>query len=101
MHAKKGDWVQIHKIVLTPEQRTGRIPEDTKRVPLESWNKGYLAADAEIGDEVTVTTITGRKVSGELVAVNPIYCYSFGETFIPELQQVGAQARNIVTEYDK
>ena len=40
MHAKMGDWVQIHKIVLTPEQRTGRIPEDTKKVPFESWNKG-------------------------------------------------------------
>ena len=33
--AKKGDWVQIHNIVLTPEERSGALPEDTKSHPLE------------------------------------------------------------------
>ena len=28
--AKKGDWVRIHNIVLKAEQRTGKLPEDTR-----------------------------------------------------------------------
>ncbi len=39
--AKKGDWVQIHQIVLKPEERAPQVPEDTKKVPLEFWVKGY------------------------------------------------------------
>ena len=31
--AKKGDWVRIHNIVLKAEQRTGKLPEDTKSSP--------------------------------------------------------------------
>ena len=47
---KKGEWVRIHKVILKAEQRTGKLPEDTKKVPLEMWTKGYLLADAQIGD---------------------------------------------------
>ena len=43
--AKKGDWVQIHNIVLTPEERSSALPEDTKSHPLEMWVKGYLQQD--------------------------------------------------------
>ena len=46
--AKKGDWVQIHNIVLKPEERSSALPEDTKKHPLEMWVKGYLQADAII-----------------------------------------------------
>ena len=28
--AKKGDWVRIHSIVLKAEERTAKLPEDTK-----------------------------------------------------------------------
>jgi hypothetical protein len=35
MIAKKGDWVQIKRIVLKPEERSSNVPEDTSRVPLE------------------------------------------------------------------
>ena len=45
--AKKGDWVQIHNIVLKPEERSSALPEDTKKHPLEMWVKGYLQADAK------------------------------------------------------
>lgn len=87
--AKKGDWVQIHQIILKPEERTAKIPEETKKVPLELWVKGYLKEDANIGDIVEVTTLTKRKVKGELIEVNPIYNYSFGEEFVPELIKIG------------
>ena len=53
--AKRNDWVRIHRNVLEPAERTGKLPEDTKQVPLEMWVKGRLVNEsAEIGDEVTV-----------------------------------------------
>ena len=89
--AKKGDWVRIHCIILMPEQRSAAVPEDTKSVPLEQWTKGYLHADATLGSEATVTTRTGRVVSGTLVDEHPHYSHSFGE-FVPELQKAGDEA---------
>lgn len=98
MLGKKGDWVQIHNIVLKPEERTSKIPEDTKKVPLELWVKGFLEEDAKIGDIVTVTTVTGRKTTGTLVEINPRYTYGFGEEFVPELLQIEMQLKNIMQE---
>ena len=89
--AKKGDWVRIHSVILTSEERSPAVPEDTKHVPLECWMKGYLQTDAQIGDAVFVTTRTGRVVSGELVEVDPHYSHSFGD-FVPELQRAGDEA---------
>jgi len=89
--ANKGDWVRIHSIILTPEQRSAAVPDDTKSVPLEQWTKGYLHADASLGSEVSVTTRTGRVVSGTLVDETPHYSHSFGD-FVPELQQAGDEA---------
>jgi len=95
---KKGDWVQIHVIVLKPEERTGKIPEDTRSVPFELWVKGFLHSDANIGDVVEIATLTGRKVCGELIEVNPKYTYGFGEEYVPELLKIGVQLRNILKE---
>ena len=89
--AKKGDWVRIHSIILTPEQRSSAVPEDTKTVPLEQWTKGYLHADTVLGGEPVVTTRTGRVVSGTLVDDSPHYSHSFGD-FVPELQEAGDEA---------
>lgn len=96
LKAIKGDWVQIHSIVLKPEERTGKIPEDTKEVPLEMWVKGFLNSDSEVGDKVSVITLTGRRVEGELVEVNPRYIHNFGEEYVPELLEIDMQIRNIV-----
>ncbi len=89
--AKKGEWVRIHSIILTPEQRSAAVPDDTKSVPLEQWTKGYLNLDTPIGSETAVTTRTGRVVSGTLVEETPHYTHSFGD-FVPELQQAGDEA---------
>jgi len=86
--ANKGDWVRIHSVILQPGERAAAVPEDTKRVPLEQWTKGYLDADAALGEEARVITRTGRLVSGTLVDDAPHYTHSFGD-FVPELQQVG------------
>ena len=94
---KKGEWVQIHQIVLNPEERPNHLPEDTKKVPLELWVKGFLNQDSNIGNEVEITTITGRELKGKLVDVNPDYKYGFGE-FVPELLKIGIQLRGILKE---
>ncbi len=93
--AKKGDWVLTHTIVLTPDQRAPQVPEDTHRVPLEMWVKGRLTANAEIGEQVTVITRTGREVSGKLLEVNPCYRHDYGD-FVPELLEIGDTVRGIV-----
>jgi hypothetical protein len=94
---KKGEWVQIHQIVLNPEERPDHLPEDTKKVPLELWVKGFLKKDSNLGEEVEVTTLTGRNIVGTLVEVNPSYKYGFGE-FVPELLKVGIQLRGILED---
>lgn len=95
MKAKKGDWVMVHNIVLTPEQRAPQVPDDTKKVPLEMWIKGYAEADASEGEELAIKTITGRKVTGTLVEIAPTYAHSFGN-HVPELLKIGKQLREIL-----
>jgi len=92
---KKGEWVRIHKNILEPSARAPQVPEDTKQVPLEMWDKGYLQADAEMGDEVEVITAIGRKETGTLIELNPYYEHDFG-TFVPELLKIDEQVREIV-----
>lgn len=98
MAAKKGEWVRIHKIVLQPEDRAHSLPEDTKKVPLEMWDKGFLLNDsANIGEEVEIETYIGRKTSGTLVEVNPYYTHNFGKS-VPELLYIGRQVRSLIEE---
>ncbi|NLY71346.1 MAG: 2-amino-4-ketopentanoate thiolase [Clostridiales bacterium] len=92
---KKGTWVLIHRNILEPEERAPQVPDDTKKVPLEMWIKGYLVEDAKIGDTVEVITRTGRRETGELLEANPAYKHDYGE-FIPELQQISEQVREIL-----
>ena len=92
---KKGEWVRIHKIILQPSERAPQVPDDTKAVPLEMWDKGFLLADANMGDEVEVETVTGRREAGTLIEVNPYYDHDYGK-FIPELLAIDKQVREIV-----
>jgi hypothetical protein len=92
---KKNSWVRIHSIILEPGERAPQVPEDTKRVPLEMWVKGFLRQDAELGDVTEVTTRTGRLETGVLLEENPTYRHSFGD-FVPELLSVGSQVRELV-----
>ena len=84
---KKNSWVQIKKIILKPEERTGNIPEVTKQVPLVMWVKGYLLEDANINDDVLIKTLTGRIESGVLVEKNPSYMHTYGK-FVPEILEI-------------
>jgi len=95
MIVKKGTWVRIHDIVLTPEERSPNIPEDTKKVPIEMWTKGFLQSDASIGDKITIKTITGRTVNGKLIEANPYYDHDYGK-FIPEILEIGLQLKELL-----
>jgi len=83
----KNAWVQIHKILLQPAERAENLPEDTRKVPFEMWDKGFLTADADLGEEVTVITATGRSVTGTLIAENPSYLHNYGQ-FVRELLDI-------------
>ena len=86
--AKKNDWVRIHNVVLKAQDRTARIPDDTKECDLEMWVKGLLLDEtAEIGDIVTIKTATGREEKGTLLEVGPYYTHSYGK-FVPEIIEI-------------
>ena len=78
--AKKGDLVQIRKIILEPGQRPEDLPASTRNVPYECRIKGFLRDEhATIGSKVEIETFIGRKISGILYQVNPTYDHDFGE----------------------
>ncbi|PKL46507.1 MAG: hypothetical protein CVV42_16195 [Candidatus Riflebacteria bacterium HGW-Riflebacteria-2] len=83
-----GTWVEIENILLTPEQRAPQVPEDTRATPYVMRVAGFLVAEAELGSETEVRTLSGRKIHGTLKVVRPHYEHSFGET-IEELLTIG------------
>lgn len=93
--AKKGDWVQIGQVVMSPAERAPQVPDDTKKVPLKMWVKGFALHDASKGEQIEIETVTGRMVKGELIAVNPKYTHDFGE-FVPELLKIDMQLKEIL-----
>jgi len=94
-NAKKGDWVQIENIVLKAGHRAPPVPEDTQNCDLKLWVKGIAMHDGNIGDEMNITTVTGRKASGKLVDINPRYTHDYGD-FQPELLKVELQLKKIM-----
>ncbi|MBM7613911.1 2-amino-4-oxopentanoate thiolase subunit OrtA [Alkaliphilus hydrothermalis] len=95
MQIEKGSWVRIHDIVLSPQDRSPNLPEDTKKVPLEMWVKGFLLEDGNIGERVEIETITGRRVAGTLLEANPHYDHDFGK-FVPEILEIGLQLKKVL-----
>ncbi len=95
MNAKKSDWVLIHNIVLSASERAPQVPDDTKSVPLEMWVRGFIQHDGKVGDEVEIDTITGRRVGGKLIEVNPTYGHSFG-SHVPEILQIGIKLKSVL-----
>ena len=86
------DWVEVERVLLEPSERAANLPADTAEKPLLVWVKGFARTQAQLGDEVTIETMTGRQVTGRLSAVNPGYFHTFGEP-VPELVHVGRDLR--------
>jgi hypothetical protein len=87
-----GDWVEVERVLLEPGDRSSSLPEDTAAQPLLVWVKGFAQAEAVLGADATVETMTGRLVTGRLSAVNPGYTHTFGSP-PPELVRVGRDLR--------
>lgn len=94
---KQGDWVEMHYVILPAGQRSKDVPEDTGKVPLEAWLKGWARRDAAIGEEVEIETLAGRKATGALTALNPGYAHTYGPS-VPELQPIGRELRAMLKE---
>ncbi len=98
--AKKGDWVQVQLNILSPQERSKYLPEDTKKVPLQMRVKGFLVDEiASLGATVRVKTTTDRIISGILIDINPKYTHNFGEP-VPELINAGVELRKLMEEVD-
>lgn len=95
MKAKKGDWVRIKKVVLNAGERSANLPDDTKKVPLIMWDKGFISEDANKGDWVRVRTIIGREIEGELVETDPSYDVNYGAS-VNETLYIGKQLRELL-----
>ncbi|MDI6707166.1 MAG: 2-amino-4-oxopentanoate thiolase subunit OrtA [Bacillota bacterium] len=95
--SNKGQWVEVHDIILEPGQRAPQVPEDTAKVPLEMRAKGFLLDEGEIGETVRIETLTGRIISGKLSRINPEYGHSFGKP-VKELLEVGPKVRDLLEE---
>ncbi len=87
-------WVQIESTVLSPDERSPHLPEETAACPLVLWVKGFLKGPALVGDMVEIETIIGRTLSGKLLEVNPPYEHTFGRP-IPELLEVRKDFRSL------
>lgn len=97
---KKGEWVQIHNVVLPAGQRAPQVPEDTQNCNLELWVKGRLLQDARMGGTAEILTMAGRTVTGTLCEVNPKYTHTYGD-FVPELLRVDEMVREMIFGGDK
>jgi hypothetical protein len=95
---KAGEWIEVERVLLEPAERSSNLPAETASQPLLTWVKGFSAAAASLGEEVTVETMTGRRVTGRLSAINPGYFHTFGRP-IPELTHVGADLRARLVTY--
>jgi hypothetical protein len=95
----KGTWVEIHRVVLVPGERSPQVPADTACVPLEMRVKGFLAEAAALGDEAEIVTAAGRRLQGRLSQVNPGYRHGFGSP-IAELVSIGSEVRALLRGED-
>jgi hypothetical protein len=92
---KKGDWVEIHSVILAPGERAPQVPDDTRRVPLEMRVRGFLLEDAVAGERAGIRTRAGRLLSGTLFEDYPSYDHSFGPP-PPELISIGDEVRSML-----
>lgn len=93
-----GEWVEVERVLLEPAERSSNLPADTAALPLLVWVKGFARAEAALGEELTVETMTGREVRGRLSAVLPGYFHTFGQP-IAELTHVGPDLRARLDAY--
>ncbi len=90
-----GTWVEVGRSVLQPGERAPQVPADTAAVPLELRVKGFLQQPAALGQEASITTLTGRTQQGKVISINPRHSHGFGEP-VPELLAIGPELRQLL-----
>ncbi|MFN3411337.1 MAG: 2-amino-4-oxopentanoate thiolase subunit OrtA [Exilispira sp.] len=98
--AKKGEWVKIEKIILNPDERTAKIPDETKKVPYIVHICGHLIEDADIGQKATIISRIGRIHEGKLIEENPAFRHNFGD-FVPQLVDINIELKKELEEINK
>ena len=93
MLIKKGTFVRIEKTILEPEDRTAKIPEETKKVPFKMWTKGVLLNDTHLLEEAEIVTMAKRQDVGKLVEVDPFYDLNYGQ-FLEEMIEMDVSFKN-------
>ncbi|MFA7507344.1 MAG: 2-amino-4-oxopentanoate thiolase subunit OrtA, partial [Bacilli bacterium] len=84
---KENTVVQIERVVLKSVERTGNLPDDTKRVPLKMKLKGRLVTKSNLGDYVKIVTQTNRIDEGYLIDVEPYFKHDYGH-YVEVLDEV-------------
>jgi hypothetical protein len=92
---EKGTWVEIVREVLSPKERSNAIPDETKKTPLTMWVRGNTLHPSDLGEEVEIETISGRRIKGKVTQIEPAYSHGFGR-YIGEVSYIGKQAREIL-----
>lgn len=87
MLVNKGTYVRVRKHLLLPGERAEGLPVDTQKVPFKMWARGRLCEEAELFEEVSIETASGRVVNGVLKEVEPKYKHSYGD-FVDEILQM-------------
>jgi 2-amino-4-ketopentanoate thiolase alpha subunit len=96
--AREGDWVEVECKLLDPADRSKNLPPETAEKPLMMWVKGFAQGEAGMGEDLTIETMTGRKVTGVLSAVNPGYFITYGNP-LPEITHIGRDLRAKLAAY--
>ena len=94
---RPGDWAELSLVVLAPAGRAPGLPEDTAATPLVARVRGFLEAEAAVGEPAAVRTLAARRIEGTLVRLHPAPGHSFGEP-VPELLPIGGELRARVAE---
>lgn len=87
MNIDKGKFVRIRKTLLQASERAENLPEDTKKVPLKMWVKGWLLEEGELFDYAHIKTVTGRQEYGRIKELEPPYKHGFGD-FVEEILEL-------------
>jgi hypothetical protein len=95
--AAMGDWVEIAAVVLEPHERAPNLPKDTSRVPYTLKVRGFAATEAGMGEEILITTVTGRQHRGKLEQINPAFRPDYGES-IPEIIRARLELKELMRD---
>lgn len=87
MMVKKGSFVRIEKIILHAEERTSKIPDETKKTPFKMWTKGFLLEDTELNSKAKIITKSNRQDEGTLIEVDPMYELNYGQ-YLEEMTRI-------------